>query len=1123
MSPRITFLPVLFLFFIHASAQEPFFKIYFGGEGMYRLTGEMLQNAGANLSEIQPQTLQLFSDGQRILPYSTAVQPPALKEVAIMVEDGGDNQFDPTDFIVFYGESVNRFIWDAPSQLYRFHSNPYDTMSCYWLRWNKEPGKRILPKNGNPVTSGAGLITQFTDHLHREQDRYNVYKTGLTWTWNLFGKTNSFVQEFILPEIAGSNAELQGQVYRYKPYELPLWTGNVEFYFNSSYINSYSTQSSFQFNEAVSLLPGTNVIQLEYIPAAPEDSLELVGLDWMEIHYPRFTGYQGIPKRIYLENLNGIFHIFYRRLPSPDSVVVLDITDPCRVRRIVTENDSLFEDTLAYSPRSYYFYEPNGELPVAEVVAAQRDAFSPADGTDYLLVTHSQMLPEILPLKFHRESFNGFQVKVVTVEEIYDEFGFGRKDPTALRNFIKFAHANWNPAPRFVVLAGNGYYDYRNLTGNYPVNWVPTFEIDGDNNINSRATDDYFAALNFIPTGNIAEIGRSDWFFPLLSAPEFGYEPEFARSPSDSFPLIIPELAIGRLPADSPEELAIMVQKTIESETHYTPGLWRLSSLFIADDEYSPGITQNFIFMTLLEDIQKEDFFSSSRLLKLYEHQYPFINQEKPSATRQLINWINNGNRVILFSGYYNETQWTHENLFNLYRDLSSVKNYGKYSILTAMGGLYKFDDKHEGLVPSPLKAADSGVQAVVTGNHHVFLASSSQFLKGFYQNLISNAEGYIGKAAYLAKSGSVNDQKYMVFGDPALRLTWPDEKVQITTIQPDTLKARSLVQISGTITPATGSDSLILEVREPGKIREVPGSMPPYEQTGQAIFRGIVPVSPAGEFSAWFVVPDDVPHDTVVARGKLFAYCWNSINEGMGFIDSLLIGGLDSGVVDVTPPQITLSVFEKDTVGRRAFLRAELFDENGINLSSLGNHQPMLFFDRNYQDTIFVSEFFTYQSGSYQQGSLLYPLPALPAGDHQITLVVHDNYNNMNRDSLEFVITSLESPSERVPQSVSLLQNYPNPFNPETTIPFRLVGQQNFQVKLEIFNILGQRIRSLLNKPMPAGDYALKWDGQNAQGQMVSSGIYIYRLAVYEDASGGTGLQGRKIYVKAKKMMVLK
>lgn len=71
--------------------------------------------------------------------------------------------------------------------------------------------------------------------------------------------------------------------------------------------------------------------------------------------------------------------------------------------------------------------------------------------------------------------------------------------------------------------------------------------------------------------------------------------------------------------------------------------------------------------------------------------------------------------------------------------------------------------------------------------------------------------------------------------------------------------------------------------------------------------------------------------------------------------------------------------------------------------------------------------------------------------------------------------------------------QNYPNPFNPETKIHFDL--PKSTHVKLEIYNLLGQRIKTLCDGPKTAGNHAVKWDGKDDQGHNVSSGIYFYKI----------------------------
>ena len=106
-------------------------------------------------------------------------------------------------------------------------------------------------------------------------------------------------------------------------------------------------------------------------------------------------------------------------------------------------------------------------------------------------------------------------------------------------------------------------------------------------------------------------------------------------------------------------------------------------------------------------------------------------------------------------------------------------------------------------------------------------------------------------------------------------------------------------------------------------------------------------------------------------------------------------------------------------------------------------------------------------------------------------------SYAVMATDAIAFVPTTLE-----------LHQNYPNPFNPSTTIRFGL--SQPGTVRLTLYNIVGQKVRELVRDARPAGTYEVVWDGRNDSGQIVSTGIYLYRLETGEG-------------VKTRKMMFLK
>ncbi len=137
-----------------------------------------------------------------------------------------------------------------------------------------------------------------------------------------------------------------------------------------------------------------------------------------------------------------------------------------------------------------------------------------------------------------------------------------------------------------------------------------------------------------------------------------------------------------------------------------------------------------------------------------------------------------------------------------------------------------------------------------------------------------------------------------------------------------------------------------------------------------------------------------------------------------------------------------------------------------------------------------------------------------LPSGNYAIVKlegkyeVLYGLGSDINHQPVTMSLNGLTSNGSQLPADFALEQNYPNPFNPSTNISFSLPDAA--EVTLEIYNVLGQKIVTLVNANYEAGEHIVHWDGRNAVGSAVSSGIYFYRL------TAGTA-------VTSKKMMLLK
>jgi len=117
------------------------------------------------------------------------------------------------------------------------------------------------------------------------------------------------------------------------------------------------------------------------------------------------------------------------------------------------------------------------------------------------------------------------------------------------------------------------------------------------------------------------------------------------------------------------------------------------------------------------------------------------------------------------------------------------------------------------------------------------------------------------------------------------------------------------------------------------------------------------------------------------------------------------------------------------------------------------------------------------------------------------------DSQEILQAAQVNLVPTGVNDPI--VPAEISLYQNYPNPFNPSTTISFDIIQTSSF-VNLDIFNIQGQKVKTIMNEIVPAGNHQIIWNGTDNSGNPVTSGIYFYKLKA-----------GR--YTSTKKMILLK
>jgi hypothetical protein len=144
--------------------------------------------------------------------------------------------------------------------------------------------------------------------------------------------------------------------------------------------------------------------------------------------------------------------------------------------------------------------------------------------------------------------------------------------------------------------------------------------------------------------------------------------------------------------------------------------------------------------------------------------------------------------------------------------------------------------------------------------------------------------------------------------------------------------------------------------------------------------------------------------------------------------------------------------------------------------------------------------------------------IPSLIPGYYSLKLLTSDLQGNSIKCEMMPAfrmdeVSVIDRPvAKTIPDKFQLFQNYPNPFNPSTTIAYQLPERK--RVKLAIYDITGRQVRTLVDEVQLAGNYQTTWNGTDQSGNVVSSGVYVYRLIVRA---------GSNQYESAKKMLLLR
>jgi|GEM_PF-938630 len=514
----------------------PHLKINVTRDGVYRVPASALQDAlpgGTSLSDISPRTLRLIENGT---------------EVPIEVRGAADGTLDPADTITFVGrrnrgtDEVWAYNGNASAQSSTARSLYSDT-THYWLTWGGTDGLRYADASAPP----SPPTTALPDTAHIEQDQYYYFgrpgKTGNPlytrsegYYWRRFrhNDTESLSATYTLPvrRRAASDdslelslrfdAETNASCHRVEV-EGELLQPDGTLAFESLKTREWESLNRITVETAVvqDQVPETGLtLRVTSYNSGFSDSRNCpdpastpnyVLFDWAEAAYTRALTAEDDQQRFVPPTAGA--STFALTGHTGDSVRVYNPTDAHQYTAPIDGDTATVSAAPSSDATALWAVGSDGYKSPASVAPDTPSSWSTPDahGADYLILTTEALLPAAQQLAAHRRSHDGYEVEIALVQNVFDEFDYGRPTPIAIRRFVR-ATQDWSPAPRFLSIFADAQYPIRDGSVDtlYPEWSVPSFGFapsDGWFAMQSDGPDDWseLLAVGRIPVRSVPQ------------------------------------------------------------------------------------------------------------------------------------------------------------------------------------------------------------------------------------------------------------------------------------------------------------------------------------------------------------------------------------------------------------------------------------------------------------------------------------------------------------------------------------------------------------------------------------------------------------------------------------------
>lgn len=1108
--------------------------------GIYKIDYAFIKDKlNVDPATLSPDRIALFGNGSgRIPQWNNAPRIDDLEEVLMHGVGTDDGHIDQGDYFLWYAEGPDSWTYDHTERIYHLDKNIYDESNHYYVILDGVTRSTMTTRaNGSTAdyTSSTSLVSQ---RLEEEKvnllGRYRTPGSGQEW----YGDELAVIEEIDYSDRFDLNNIVAEDTISYKVRFAARSSAATRFYigfdgrefnrsvggvdlgnFEASFGNDAIIQGSFRSTDPV------NEIYVRYPDANGINSR--AWLDYIEFNAWKENRYS-IGSPVYLRDPRTV----YKGIPQyyltgfSETGLIWDITNPMnpvhqQFQPGTTASFIVANDPSA-APREFVaFNSSDAFTPVYDKVVANQNLHQ-ISRADLVIIYFDDFESAAMQLAAHRRSHNQMEVVAVPVSLVFEEFGGGSADPSAIRDFARMIYTR-DPSFRYLLFIGDATYDYLNRFKEVPFeNFIPAFETEESlDPIRSFPTDDFYALL----------------------------DPEEGNTLKGAI-----DIAVGRLPVSSEEEATAMVAKIIHYDSH--PSVlsdWRQRVVMVADDQDGNTHLNQADGLAVKKSLDHPELNIYKIYLDAYTQESTPGGDRYPAVNDDLDLNINKGALTVTYLGHGGQNGWTQERVLgiNQAQSYNNLDNMPLFITATCSFAGYdepSFTTAGEHLLTNP----SGGAIALMTTVRAVYSGSNERLTRNVL-DLIYEPDGpgnYPGIAEVLRRSKNVgldsidvNARKFTLLGDPSLKLGIPRYSVGVTEVNgkpagesADTLSALEKSRVSGVILGDNGeiltsfNGRITLTVFDKVVVRktlandsegnDISVERAFNEQTKQ-LFKGLATVS-NGHWTIEFVLPKDI--DFSYGNGKMSFYAEDGVTDAGGYFNSFIIGGVSSeGLADDEPPVIQLYMNDDNFVSggitnQDPDIYAVLMDDFGINVSGTGvGHDLEAVLDNDDKNSFILNDFYRATLDDYRKGEVRYPLKDLAPGKHTLKLTAWDLANNPGEAYLEFLVLDRED------GVLEHVLNYPNPFTTSTNFQFEhnRAGVE-MDIQVHIYTISGVLVKTLERQLHVAGGNRvddLWWDGLDDSGNQLAKGVYVYRIKVAYHINGSKEI----VESNAEKLVILR